>query len=185
MKLMTLFANGFEEIEAFSVISVLRTAGIDVDMIGVVGSVITGGHGVRAMMDNRINNIKAGDYDGIIIPGGSMSCENLGRSKAVMDIIKDFDEKGKLVAAICCAPLLLAKADILDNRKATIYPGMEKELSYPRGEKVVVDRNIITSQGPGTALDFSLSIVELLLGKKKAENMREDLVLKDKTLYNI
>lgn len=177
MKLMVLFADGFEEIEACSVMSVLRTAGIDTDMVGVVGSVITGGHGVRVMMDKRINNIKSSEYDGVIIPGGTLSCQNLSHSKIVLDIIKDFAENGKLVAAICCAPSILVKAGVLENRKATIYPGMERELPYPREGKVVVDRNIITSPGPGTALEFSLAIVKHVLGNKPIEKMRKDLVL--------
>lgn len=176
MKLMVPFADGFDEIEAFSIISVLRGAGINVDMIGVVGGIITGEHGVRVMTDKRLNSTKTNDYDGIVIPGGR-SCKTLAKSKIVLDMIKQFNERGKLIAAICYAPLILAKAGILDNRKATIYPGLEKKLSYPRGDRVVVDGNIITSQGPGTAIEFTLSIVEFLMGKKKADVLRANLVV--------
>lgn len=176
MKLMVPFADGFEEIEAFSITSVLRSAGIDVDMVGVVGSVITGEHGVRVMVDKRLSSIKADDYDGIVIPGGR-SCKTLAKSKTILDMIKQFNEHDKLIAAICCAPLVLVEAGVLDNRKATIYPGFEKKLSYPRGDRVVIDRNIITSQGPGTAIAFALSIVEFLMGKKKADLLRAELVV--------
>lgn len=177
MKLMVPFADGFEEIEAFSVMSVLRGAGIAVDMVGVVGSVITGAHGVRVMADKRLNVVKVDDYDGIVIPGGGQGCANLEKSKIIMDMIRQFNERGKLIAAICFAPRLLVKAGVLDNRKATIYPGMERELPYPRGNRVVVDGNIITSQGPGTSIEFALSIVEFLMGKKKAETLRAGLIV--------
>lgn len=176
MKLMVPFADGFEEIEAFSVISVLRGAGADVDMVGVVGSVITGEHGVRVTVDKRLNAVKADDYDGIVIPGGR-SYKILVKSKVILDIIKDLNRRGKLVAAICYAPLILAEAGVLDSKKATIYPGLEKELPYPRGDRIVVDGNIITSQGPGTSIEFALSIVEFLMGKKKAEALRESLIV--------
>jgi 4-methyl-5(b-hydroxyethyl)-thiazole monophosphate biosynthesis len=177
MRLMVPFADGFEEIEAFSVMSVLRGAGIGVDMVGVVGSVITGAHGVRVMMDKRLSSVKADDYDGVVLPGGGHACATLGKSKVIIDIIKKFNERSKLVAAICYAPRLLMQAGILNNRKATIYPGLEKELSYPRGDRVVVDGNIITSQGPGTSIEFALAIVEFLIGREKANALREGLVV--------
>lgn len=177
MRLIVPFADGFEEIEAFSVMSVLRGAGLDVDMIGVVGSVITGGHGVRAMMDKRLGAVKADDYDGIVIPGGGRACATLGKSKVITGMIKEFNDRGKLIAAICYAPRILAQVGILDNRKGTIYPGLEKELSYPRGDRVVVDGNIITSQGPGTSIEFALAIVEFLMGKEKADVLRVGLVV--------
>ncbi len=170
-------ANGFEEIEALGVISVLRGAQIDVDMVGVVGSVITGGHGVRVMVDKRLSEIKFNDYEGIVIPGGTRGCENLERSKAVMEAIKKFNDQDKLIAGICAAPGIISKTGILNNRKATIYPGMEKELQYPRGDRVVIDNNVITSQGPGTAIEFALAIIEYFLGKESADIQKMKLVV--------
>lgn len=177
MRVMVAFADGFEEIEALTVVDVLRRVGIAVDMVGVVGSVITGAHGVRMMADKKLRDIKAEEYDGIVLPGGSPGYINLGRSSALLEIVKKMNAKGKLVAAICAAPSVLAKAGILENKKATIYPGMEKEIPYPRGDKVVVDGNVITSQGPGTALEFALRIVEALAGKEKALALRKALVV--------
>ncbi len=177
MKLMMPLADGFEEIEAFSVISVLRGAGIPIETVGVVGSVIKGGHGVRTMVDKRLNSLELDDYDGIVIPGGTRGCENLNKSKIILDAIKKFNREGKLVAGICAAPKVIAKTGILDNRKATIYPGMERELAYPRGDRVVVDNNIITSQGPGTAIEFALSIVEYLLDEETAKTHEMNLVV--------
>ncbi len=176
MKLMMPFANGFEEIEALAVVDILRRAGIETEMIGVVGSVISGAHGIRVVMDKRLNEIRMENYDGIILPGGSLGYKNLGKSKAIMDAIKQFNERGKLVAAICASPMLLAKAGVLENRKATIYPGLESKIPYPRADKVVVDGNVITSQAPGTAIAFALAIVEYFLGHEKAEKIKRIIV---------
>jgi 4-methyl-5(b-hydroxyethyl)-thiazole monophosphate biosynthesis len=176
MRLLMPLADGFEEIEAFVPLSVLRGAGVQVDTVGLAGSVASGSHGTKVSTDRRLAEVRVDDYDGIVLPGGGRGCANLERSKAVMDIIAGMNERGKLVAAICAAPLLLAKAGVLDNRKATVYPGMERELPYPRPGRVVVDGNVVTSQGPGTAVDFALEIVKQLLGPAAAEKQRKGLV---------
>jgi 4-methyl-5(b-hydroxyethyl)-thiazole monophosphate biosynthesis len=176
MKVMVPFANGFEEIEALAVVDLLRWAGIGVDMVGVVGSVITGARGVRVVMDKKINDVLLSNYDGIVLPGGDPGYANLNKSKAVIDSVKWFNDNEKLVAAICYSPMLLAKAGILDNRTATVYPGKEKEIPYPREDKVVVDGNIITSQAPGTAIDFALAIIEYFIGPEKAAKMKRTIV---------
>jgi len=176
MKVMVPLANGFEEIEALTVVDVLRRAGIQAETIGIVGSVIEGSHGVRVMVDKRFNEIVPDEYDAIILPGGSPGYKNLARSNRLMEILKDFNEKNKLIGAICASPSILAKQGLLDDKKATIYPGNEKLLAYPRDKPVVVDGNIITSQGPGTAIEFALKIVELLLDQHTAQNLRRKLV---------
>jgi 4-methyl-5(b-hydroxyethyl)-thiazole monophosphate biosynthesis len=176
MKILVPFAEGFEEIEAFTIVDVLRRAGIRVDTVSITGTMVTGAHGVKVMVDKKLADIKIDEYDGIVLPGGMPGAANLGRSVSLIEMIKKLFYKGKLVAAICASPIILAKAGLLDNKKATIYPGMEKELPYPRGEKVVVDGNVITSQGPGTAMEFALKIVEKLLGLKKALELKEKLV---------
>jgi len=176
MKVMVPLANGFEEIEALVVVDVLRRANIMVDTIGVIGSVIEGAHGVRVMVDKTLNQISDNEYDAIILPGGSPGYQNLGRSSKLMDIVKNFNKQGKLIGAICGAPTILAKEGLLDDKKATVYPGYEKMLSYPRGNSVVIDDNIITSQGPGTAIEFALKIVEKLLDKNTSERLKKELV---------
>lgn len=177
MKVIVPFANGFEEVEALTVVDVLRRAGINVDMVGVVGSVIEGAHGVRVMMDKKLGEVKADDYDGIVLPGGSPGYVNLNRSSILKGIIKNINAKGKLVAAICAAPAVLVASGVLENKRATIYPGMEKELPYPRADRVVVDGNIVTSQGPGTSMEFALKIVEILAGRDRAIAIKKSLVL--------
>jgi len=176
MKVMVPLANGFEEIEALTVVDVLRRAGIQAETIGIVGSVIEGSHGVRVMVDKRVNEIVPDEYDAIILPGGSPGYKNLARSNRLMEILKNFNDKNKLIGAICASPSILAKQGLLDNKKATIYPGNEKLLAYPRDKPVVVDGNIITSQGPGTAMEFALKIVEVLLDQHAAQNLRRKLV---------
>lgn len=176
MKVMIPLAEGFEEIEALTVVDVLRRAGITVDTVGVMGSVVSGAHGIRVMTDKKLLEINADEYDAIVLPGGSPGYVNLGRSSKIIEILKEFDSKGKIVAAICAAPSILAKAGILEGKRATIYPGMEKELPYPRGDRVVVDGNVITSQGPGTAMEFALAIVKALLGDDKALQLKRQLV---------
>ena len=174
---MVPLANGFEEIEALSVVDVLRRAGIQVDTVGVVGSVIEGAHGIRVMVDKTLNQISENEYSSIVLPGGSPGYQNLGRSSKLMEMLKNFNKQGKLICAICGAPTILAKEGLLDDKKATVYPGYEKTLSYPRGNRVVIDENIITSQGPGTAMEFALKIVEKLLDKNVSERLKEELVV--------
>lgn len=177
MKIMVPLAEGFEEIEAFAVVDILRRAGIKVDIAGVVGTVIKSARGVSVMTDKRLAEINPEEYDGIVLPGGYPGYVNLGKTQKIIEIIKNFEDKGKLIAAICASPSILAKAGVLDDKVATIYPGMEKELPHPREGKVVVDKNVITSQGPGTAIEFALKIVEKVLGKEKALQLRRDLVV--------
>jgi len=177
MRVMIPLANGFEDIEAFSILDVLRRAKINVDTVGIVGSVIQSRSGVKVIVDRTLNQITPNDYDAIILPGGSLGCQNLERSAKVMEILKTFNSQNKLIGAICGAPEVLAKAGLLDNKKATIYPGNEKILAYPRNGPVVVDGNIVTSQGPGTAIEFALKIVEKLSNIAEAQRLRKELVV--------
>jgi len=176
MKLFIPLADGFEDIEAVAVTDILRRAGITIDTVGIPGTVVTSMNGVRIYVERRMIELKPDDYDGIVLIGGGKNIETLGRTSAIIEAIKRLSVRGKVVAAICAAPTILAKLGILDDKRATIYPGMERELPKPRGEKVIVDGNIITSQGPGTAVEFALKIVELLKGRAKADQIRQDIV---------
>lgn len=177
MKVLVPLANGFEDIEAFAVIDVLRRAGIEVDTVGIPSSMVTSKCGVRVIADKSLREVKAEEYDGIILPGGNPGYKNLEKSREIIDIIKKMDEAKKLIAAICGSTSILAKIGLLDDKKATIYPGMEKFIPHPRDERVVVDKNVITSQGPGTAIEFSLKIVEYFCGKEKALALKKALVV--------
>jgi len=175
MKIMIPLAVGFEEIEALTVVDVLRRAGIEIDTIGITGSVVVGANGIRIMADKKLLEIKPDEYDGIILPGGS-GYKNLAKSSILIKTLKDFNNNNKLIGAICAAPLILAEQGLLDERRATVYPGLEKRLAYPRGDKVIIDGNIITSQAPGTAMNFALAIVKKVLGQAAELKLREELV---------
>lgn len=176
-KVMIPLAEGFEETETISVADVLRRAGIEVVLTGIPSTIVEGAHGIKVIADKKIDDLDTEKFDALVLPGGNPGYINLGKSKAVMDAITDFEEKGKLIGAICASPSLLAKTGILKERKATIYPGMEKDIPRPRNGNVVEDDNVVTSKGPGTALEFALKIVEILEGSGKAEKIKRDLCL--------
>jgi len=172
--LLTL-TDGFEDIEAVAVTNILRRAGIEVVLTGLPSSIVESSNGLKVIADKKMDNANLDDFDALVIPGGKRGCENLGNSRAVMEAITHFEEKGKLVAAIGAAPSLLAKAGILKERRATIQPGKEKEIPRPRDSKVIEDNNVITSMGPGTSIEFALKIVENLDSKQKADKIKKDL----------
>ncbi len=176
MKVLVPLAEGFEEIEALTIVNVLRRAGVEVVTAGIPGTIIRGSRNITIMADKKIEDINASDFDALVLPGGNPGYVNLGKSSTVLEAIRKFDEDKKLIAAICAAPTILAKAGILENRHATVYPGMERQLPRPRGGRVVTDEHIITSQGPGTSMEFALKIVETLMGREKSDEVRRQLV---------
>lgn len=169
-------AEGFEEIEALAVANILRRAELEVVLVGLPGSIVKGRSEIKVISDKKIEDIEPKEFDAVVLPGGNPGYVNLGRSQKILDMLVDFNNQEKLIAAICASPTILSKLGILDNRKATIYPGMEREIPRPRSEKVVVDGHIITSEGPGTAIDFALEIIKNLSGKDKADEVKKELV---------
>ena len=182
MEVLVPLVEGFEEIEAVAVIDVLRRAGIKVTTAGIPTGMIVGSHGIQIVADAKFDGINAKEFDAIVLPGGP-GHRNLLRSERLLATIADFDYRGKVIAAICASPLVLAKAGIMTNKKATIYPGLEREIPRPRPDKVVIDGNIITSQGPGTAIEFAIRIVEKLIGRDKANKLRKELVHEGTSTY--
>ncbi len=180
-KVLVILAEGFEEIEAVTPIDVLRRAGLEVTLAGVSGKTITGAHGIKFQADITLDEYK-GLPDAIVLPGGLPGAKNLGESKKVAELVKRMNSQKKLVAAICAAPaLVLAPAGVLEGKKATCYTGFEKNfppsVSFSK-DRVVVDGNIVTSCGPGSALEFALELVEQLAGKEKAQTLKEGLLVK-------
>ena len=175
-KILILLADGFEEIEAVTTIDILRRANLDVTIAGVGKSVVKGAHDISVKADTEISAYK-GLPDAIVVPGGMPGVENLSASKQVNDLIKKCHEEGKIIAAICAAPShVLAPMGIIQGKKVTCYPGCEDLLKGKAvfvDEKVVVEDNIITSKGPGTALDFALKVVEKLAGESTKEEVRK------------
>jgi protein deglycase len=174
-KALVFLATGFEEIEAVTIIDILRRADITVTTAGLTSNPIEGAHKVKIVADKSVDEMFAHEFDAIICPGGSPGYKNLRRDPRVIQIIKNAHKQNKLVAAICAAPAVLSDAAILENKNCTIYPGMENELikggGIPNPDNVVVDGNIVTSKGPATALEFAITLVELLAGKQVADSV--------------
>lgn len=180
-KAVVLLAEGFEELEAASPIDVLRRAEVDVTVAGVGGLARKGAHGLVYTADVELEKL-SGEFDLIVLPGGMPGSKNLGDSAAAKALAEKMLAGGKLVSSICAAPVLtLAAWGMLDNRTATCYPGMEgmfpKTVTFS-AERVVVDGKIITSRGPGTALEFALALVEQLLDAATAKKIAGDMVVK-------
>ena len=176
MKILVPLAEGFEEIETMTIVDVLRRAELKVVTAGLSDTIVKGSIGVKVIADELLQDINPDEFAAIVLPGGAPGYINLSESERVLDIVRDFDSQNKMVAAICGAPTVLARAGILNNKNATVYPGLEKELPKPIDKKVVVDGNIITSQGPGTAMDFALKLVEILSGEDKAKEIEKQLL---------
>jgi 4-methyl-5(b-hydroxyethyl)-thiazole monophosphate biosynthesis len=176
MNVVVPLAEGFEEIEALTTVDVLRRAGINTVTAGIPGTIVKGSRGITTMADKKLEDIDFDGFDALVLPGGDPGYINLGKSNKIIQAIRKFGENKKLIAAICMAPAILAKTGVLEDKTATIYPGGERMLPRPRNGRVVVDGNIITSQGPGTAIEFALKIVETLSGPEKSDEVRRQLV---------
>jgi len=175
-RIAVFLAEGFEEIEAVTAIDISRRAGFDVRILGVGSGNIRGSRGVTVVTEEEISSYKDAP-DAVILPGGGEGVKNLASSQKVGEIVKEAYAGGKLVAAICAAPpYVLAPLGILKGRRATCYPTEREKLGDDvqyADEDVVEDGNLLTSKGPGTAMDFALKIVELLGGRELKEKIRE------------
>lgn len=169
-----LLADGFEEIEALTPIDVLRRAGIVVRSFSINGDYcVCGAHDIMVDADDVIENIDYDDLDAVILPGGMPGADNLENCADVQELLEYASENGILMCAICAAPKVLGKFGYLEGKKATCFPGFEETLvgAQATGERVVTDGNVITSKGMGTAMDFSLAILESMKGKEVADKM--------------
>jgi 4-methyl-5(b-hydroxyethyl)-thiazole monophosphate biosynthesis len=171
-------ADGFEEIEAVSIIDVLRRAGVEVVTAAIVKKNVQGAQGVTIIADEHIEEINPDTFDMIILPGGLPGAEHLRDNAKVINIIKEFHERQKLVGAICAAPIALHRAGAIEGAY-TCYPSFEKQITkegYTSEQKVVQNGNVITSRGPATAICFALSIVKELVGEKTYKELKAGLL---------
>jgi len=179
-KIAIILANGFEEIEAVTPIDILRRGGVEVIIAGIRDINITGSHGIRIECDMAVHQMNVADFDGVVIPGGLPGATNISESEEAGEFIKSMYQDKKLVAAICASPsLVLSPLNILDGKKSTGYPGFENKFSNfveIKTDNVVIDGNVITSKGPGTAADFSFAVLEYLEGKDKAESVARSML---------
>jgi 4-methyl-5(b-hydroxyethyl)-thiazole monophosphate biosynthesis len=165
-------AEGFEEIEAVTIVDLLRRADIEVHTASLTSRRVTGSHGITVEADLVLDDAKAADYDMVVLPGGMPGAEHLKNDLRVIALLREFAAAGRFTAAICAAPGVLAHAGLLEGREATSFPGFLRADSAPgirlSESPVVVDGKVVTSRGPGTAIDFSLALIGLLKGGEVA-----------------
>ncbi|MEA5444970.1 DJ-1 family glyoxalase III [Gammaproteobacteria bacterium AB-CW1] len=168
-------ADGCEELEAVTIIDLLRRAGVEVSIAGLDGTAVTGSHGIRLGIEMNLDEALERDFDMVVLPGGMPGASHLQEDERVIKLLKQMTESGKFTGAICAAPKVLASAGLLRGKKATSFPGFldhtDNLVGEYREEAVVQDGKVITSRGPGTAMDFALHLVELLLGREKREEV--------------
>lgn len=171
--------NGSEEVETLTIVDLLRRAGLCCRLVSTQNTgKFTGSHGVQIETDGNFKDEDLKSYDAIVIPGGLKGVENLRANIKIINALQNFNESGKLTAAICAGPTVLGKAGILHGRKATVYPGMDKELNGAVYEDspVVRDGNIITGRALGAAIPFALSIISYLLDEKTGDKVASEIV---------
>ncbi len=175
-------AKGFEELEAVGLIDVMRRGGIEVRVAyledELQGNLVLGANGITVQADTSIKNVISDDFDMMVLPGGWDGTYALAENARVIELLKEF-KASKVVGAMCAAPFVLKKAGVLGS-DYTCYPGAKDEIAHPgyRDDmKVVTDGNVITSQGPGTAVCFGLAIVERLVGKESMQAVKDGMLL--------
>ena len=173
-------ADGTEELEAVAIIDVLRRAGAKVTVASVEKHLeITASRKVRLVADAIIGECEDIDYDLVVLPGGIPGAEHLRDSEPLIRILNRQIEHGRLYGAICASPaVVLAAHHLLDGRMATCHPGFAERLPEPsdRNSRVVMDGNLVTSQGAGTAVEFALTLVEKVFGKEKRDHVAAGMV---------
>ena len=178
-KVYIFLADGFEDIEGLTVVDLMRRAGIDIETVSIRESrEITTSHGIEMKTDRVFKETDFSDADMLVLPGGMPGTKYLGEYQPLCDLLRDFYGRGGKVAAICAAPTVLASLGFLEGRNATAYPSCMEGLAgaNPSLESVVIDGNVTTSRGLGTAIDLALSLIGQLLGDEKADEIAESVV---------
>lgn len=173
-------ADGFEDMEAIVARDILKRGRLEVVTVGVSGDVVTSAYGLRIKTDIPIEQVNVDDIEGVVLPGGMPGTTNLENSEKLIEIIKYCHENNLLIGAICAAPSILGKLGLLDGKNACCYPGFEKYLKGANisEERVSTEGHIITSKGPGTAVDFGFEILRYLKGAEYADKVKEGMLCK-------
>jgi len=175
---LILFADGSEELEAVTVINILRRGGVNVTVAGLHAGALRGARGTVLQPDTTLDEALAHEYDMVVLPGGQPGANNLKADARVIKLVQGMASGGRYVSAICAAPAVLATAGLLDGKRATSFPGALDTFSKVsrQTQAVVEDGKLITSRGPGTAMDFALTLLERLTGKAKRDEVEAGLV---------
>ena len=173
-------AEGFEDMEAVTIVDILRRAEINTVTAGLVPGAVKGARGLVVQPDACLDEVKDDDFDLIALPGGQPGVTGLRADPRILELLKKMQQRGKCVAAICAAPMVLADAGLLNGKKATAYPGTlesmaVKDMTFEEST-LVEDGNIVTSRGPGTSVDFALALVARLAGHAKRQEVEERLM---------
>lgn len=181
-KSLIFLAPGYEEVEMLTVVDMLRRAGINIDMVSVTETLeVTGSHNITIKADKLFTEADFDSAGMLILPGGMPGTNNLLAYKPLTDKLKEFNNAGKFVAAVCAAPSILGALGILNGRNATCFPGFEEKLTGANYQKkpVVRDGNVITSRGMGTCIDFAGEIITALDSSQKAEEIKNKIIYND------
>ncbi len=176
MNALVPLAEGFEEIEAMTIIDVLRRAGVDVTVAALGKSPVTGAHDVAVSADTELDAVHERSFDAVVLPGGP-GAKRLCDDERVKKLAQRLAAEGKLVAAVCAAPIALEAAGVLRGKRATVFPGNALPSAELVEEGVVVDGNVITGRGPGVALEFALALVEKLVGRAKRDELARAMLV--------
>lgn len=180
-KLAVFFAQGYEEIEALTVIDICRRGGVETDMVSVTGErEVAGSHGICVKTDKLFGEAALDEYDMLVLPGGMPGTGNLEAHSGLMAKVDEFYAKGKYIAAICAAPSIFGHRGILKGKRACSYPSFESHLEGAEVTlgPVEIAGNVITSRGMGTAIEFGLAILGIFRGEEKAAEMAKTIVYK-------
>jgi 4-methyl-5(b-hydroxyethyl)-thiazole monophosphate biosynthesis len=173
-------AQGCEELEAVTIIDLLRRAGIEVITVGLDTAPVLASRGTKLVPDTTLDAVAEQAFDLVVLPGGQPGADHLDADPRIHALLARQADQGRWCAAICAAPLVLAHAGLLDGRRATSFPGALDVEAYPSielsEEAVVTDGKVVTSRGPGTAMDFALQLIELLVGRAQREAVEAKLV---------
>jgi len=173
-------AQGCEELEAITITDLLVRAGIEVTTAGLDDQPVTASRGTTIIPDTSIDTVLDQTFDLIVLPGGLPGADHLMEDENIQALLKSHADKGKYIGAICAAPKAVAAAGLLDGKKATAYPGVLEALDNAqidvKDTAIEIDGKIVTSRGPGTAMDFALTLIELLEGQSKKDEVNRQLV---------
>lgn len=178
-KVYIFLADGFEDIEGLTVVDLMRRAGIEIDTVSIKESrEVTTSHNITLLTDRIFSETDFSDADMLVLPGGMPGTRYLGEYAPLTDLLTDFYNKGGKIAAICAAPSVFANLGFLKGRKATSYPSFMDKLTGAETteDAVVIDGNVTTSRGMGTAIDFGLSLIAQLMGEEKSKEIADSIV---------